>query len=286
MNDIWVCSTCKSINRQRDRQCYHCRASQDAALAPEGPDLRTTNAVANRAVRTYLPAWPLAILAGALLVAVAALGVVLLLWQIEDYPALRAAFIDALNGNRAALGGSMATQSADVAGLSLVRSVITLLALGSFAGWLAVATMNVPALGGGYPSRGPVRVFIYTLIPVWNLFRVPGMIQDVLYRVDPRSGGALMVMAATAGLVGSWLVSAVGGWAIVAAGIRSMLAAGTPEARLTVFAGVLDQSLVLGVITELMITLGTVLIVVLMVRIERRCAMRDREIREAAAAGI
>jgi len=46
----------------------------------------------------------------------------------------------------------------------------------------------------------------------------------------------------------------------------------------------LDRAFILGVITEVMIALGAVILVVLMARIERRCAIRDREIRAAAAA--
>lgn len=283
MNDIWVCATCKSINRQRDRQCYHCRASADGAMAPVGPDMRVESAVANRAAREFLPTWPLAVLAGGLLTAVAVLGLILLVAQAQLYPQLREAFLVALNTGREDALAQVGTGSVALAPLSLLRTGLVLAALGTFAAWLAVATMNVPALGGGYPSRGPMRVFIYTLIPVWNLVKVPGMVQDVLYRVDPRAGGAFMVMAATIGLVGSWLVSMVGGWIIAAAAIRSVLTAASVQAAAQIFAGVLDQSFVLGIITELMVTVGTILVVVLMTRIERRCMARDREIRGQAA---
>ena len=46
----------------------------------------------------------------------------------------------------------------------------------------------------------------------------------------------------------------------------------------------LDQSFALGIATELMIAIGAVILVLLMARIERRCAIRDREIRGAAGA--
>jgi len=111
------------------------------------------------------------------------------------------------------------------------------------------------------------------------------MVQDVLYRVDPKAGGAFMVMAATIGLAGSWLLFIVGGWIIAGAGVRAMIEAGTRKAAGKVFADLLDQSFALGIVTELMVTVGTILVVVLMVRIERRCMARDREIRAQAAAG-
>jgi hypothetical protein len=129
-----------------------------------------------------------------------------------------------------------------------------------------------------------LRVFVYTLIPVWNLFKVPGMVQDVLYRLDPAAGGAWMVMAATIGLLGSWFVSLIGGWIIAAAFVGDLLAATTPEEQVALFGGVMDQSFWLTVVTELMITIGTLLLVVLMVRVEQRCAARNREIQGALAA--
>jgi hypothetical protein len=283
VNDIWVCATCKSINRQRERSCYKCRAPQAAAMPAGGVDMRTERAVANRAQRAYLPSWPLAILAGGLLVTVAVLGVILLVLQAQGYPELKAAFAAAFGGNEASLTATMTAQAAGLAGLGLVRSGLVLLALFSFAAWLAVATMNVPALGGGYPSRGPVRVFIYTLIPIWNLFKVPGIVQDVLYRVDPRAGGAMMVLAAAIGLVGSWVLSFLGQWAISASAIGSLVGASTRDEAASIFAGMLDQLFLLAVVTELMIAVGTLLLVVLMGRIERRCLIRDREIKAAAA---
>ena len=50
------------------------------------------------------------------------------------------------------------------------------------------------------------------------------------------------------------------------------------------FGSMLDQAFILGVVTEVMIAVGAVILVLLMVRIERRCAIRDREIRAATAA--
>ena len=75
---------------------------------------------------------------------------------------------------------------------------------------MALATANVPTLGRRRADRSPVRVFVFTLIPLWQLFKVPGMIQEVLYRVAPEAGGFGMVIAAWIGLVGSRFVSLVG----------------------------------------------------------------------------
>lgn len=285
MDDSWVCGSCKSINRARERRCYKCHGARDDDDAGTGTERRTVEAVASRTVRDYLPSWPLALLAGILLVAVTVLGLLLLVRSAQDFPALRAAFVAAVySGGQALEAGLLATQSAETAFLGLLRSGLVFLALVTFAAWLAIATMNVPTLGGGVPSRSPLRVFVYTLIPVWNLFKVPGMVQDVLYRLDPAAGGAWMVMGATIGLLGSWFVSLLGGWIIAASFVGDLLAATTPEEQVALFGGVMDQSFWLTVVTELMITIGTLLLVLLMVRVEQRCAARNREIQGAMAA--
>jgi hypothetical protein len=279
VDDSWVCGSCKSINRARSERCYSCQGVRDDALASSGSEQRTVEAVVNRTVRDYLPSWPLAALAGVLLVAVAVLGIVILLRSAQDFPALRDAFIAGIyNGGEGLEARALGTQSAETAFLGLLRTGLVFLALVSFAAWLALATLNVPALGGGIPSRSPLRVFIYTLIPVWNLFKVPGMVQEVLYRLDPRAGGAWMVIAATIGLLGSWFVSFIGSLVIAAAFVGDFVAAISLDERVGVFASMMDQSFWLSVVTELMITVGTLLVVVLMVRVEQRCAARDREV--------
>ena len=72
--------------------------------------------------------------------------------------------------------------------------------------------MNVPALGGGTPGTTPTKAFIYPLIPFWNLFKTPPMIQDALYRLDPKAGGFFMILVAWVGLVGSAIFSFLAGW--------------------------------------------------------------------------
>ena len=279
MNDIWVCDACKSINRQRDKACYRCRAPQSGALVTPGVDLRSERAALERTASSYLPSWPLAAIAGALIFAVAILGLLILWFQAADYPALRQAFVNAVSTGGDSLDAALIVQSVSIALVSTLRFGLVLLALLAFAGWLALVTRNVPLLGGGAPSRSPLRVFVYVLIPVWNLIKVPGMIGDLLYRVDPQAGGAFMVLAAWVGLVGSWLVSMVGSWAITTAGIRSLMTIQSAEGAAKVFGDVLDQSFWLGVVVEVMIAVGAILLVVIMARTESRCAARDREIR-------
>lgn len=282
MNDIWVCSACKSINRQRDRRCYRCQQPAENALTTEGPGLRVEAAVANRAVQAYRPTVAIAVVAGVLITAVALLGLYLLILQASGLADLKAAFAPGISATAAQ--ALLQSESQRLAAPSLLRGGLTILAVLAFAIWLSLVTMNVPALGGGTPSRSPVKALVYPLIPILNLIKVPGMILDVLYRVDPQSGGAFMVIAAWMGLVGSWFVSIIGSWIIAIAAVGRIVDAGSLGAVAAVLSDTLDQSLVLTVVTEVMIAGGAILLVVLMARIERRCAARDREIRAAVLA--
>lgn len=249
-----------------------------------GPTPRLEAAVANRAFRPYTPSWPLAAIAGTLILTASVLGVVILVQQALSFGDLKAAFVDSIHGQLRGAEPTLAAATSGTALLGLFRLGLSLLALVTFAAWLALATANVPALGGGEPSRSPARVFVYTVIPLWQLIKVPGMIQDVLYRVEPQAGGFGMVIAAWIGLVGSRIISFVGTWLITAVGVEKVLDSSTLDEATNVFASMLDQSFVLGIVTELMVAVGAVILVMLMARIERRCAIRDREIREAAAA--
>ena len=150
-----------------------------------------------------------------------------------------------------------------------------------FGAWLSRVIANIPALGGGVPSTSPMRAFIYTLIPLWNLIKVPGMLQDALYRVEPRAGGFFMVAAAWFGLVGSWIVSFVGGWIISIGLVQAIVDAPTLPAAVRAVQGSLDQAFALSTITSAMVAGGAVILVILIARVERRCAARDAEIRAA-----
>jgi hypothetical protein len=285
MDDAWVCSTCKSLNRRRDDRCYKCHGPREVAMPTEGPSTRLTSAAINRQVRDYLPSWPLAALAGGLIVAVSLLGIVILVREASGYGQLKEAFLVALAGNTEAIDSALAEATAGSTGVGLVHLGLSGLALLCFAAWLAVATMNVPALGGGIPPRGPIRVFVYTLIPLWNLVKVPPMVHDVLYRLDPEAGGFFLVIAAWIGLIGARFVSWFGSWFITFTAIQAVFAAPSLEEASAAFGAMLDQTFALGIVVEVMIAVGAILLVVLMARIERRAMLRDREIRAAVASG-
>jgi len=281
MNDIWVCSSCLSINRQRDGRCYKCGARQAESAAPipgEGPGLRMESAIANRAVRGYASSVPFGVIAALLIIALAILGIVIVIANLSAEQAVRSQITAILDG-AAYDPASLAAQLDPSAAAELVRLVVLVAAVIAFGAWLSRVIANIPVLGGGLPSTSPLRAFIYTLIPLWNLIKVPGILQDALYRVEPRAGGFFMVAAAWFGLVGSWIVSFFGGWVIGFSLVRAVVDAPTKEAAVQALQGSIDQSFALDALTSAMVVIGALILVLLIIRVERRCAARDAEVR-------
>jgi len=77
MTDIWVCSTCHSINRQRDDRCYKCGGSQSQATG-ELAEMRAERAIQTRAIVPYRGSFLRFLVASGFIVAVAVLGVIVL----------------------------------------------------------------------------------------------------------------------------------------------------------------------------------------------------------------
>jgi hypothetical protein len=281
MTDVWVCSNCKSINRMRDSRCYSCGQRQEdvAVVAEHAPNVRLAEATAHRTVRGYESSMPYAIAAAVLIIVVAAMGLWLLLESIRGFDVLREAFVQAaLTGNEAALDPLLAEQQR-MASPSSLRLLLLLLAVLAFGLWLSRVRLNIPALGGGTPGWGPWKALLYPIIPIVNLVRVPVMVQDALYRLDPRGGGLGMVLLAWIGFVGSWIVGIVGGVAIAASFVGAIVSDPTAETYASAFGSLLDQTVILSVITELMTAAGAVLLVAIILRIESRASARDAEIR-------
>jgi hypothetical protein len=281
MTDVWVCSSCKSINRLRDSRCYSCgRRQEEVAAASElTPNVRLTEAVASRTVRGYQPSMPYAIAAGVLIVVVAALGLWLLVASLRGMDVIRDAFAQAvLTNNTAALDPLLAEQQR-LASPSALRLLLLLLAILAFGLWLSRVRLNIPALGGGTPGWGPWKAFLYPLIPIVNVVRVPVMVQDALYRLDPRGGGLGMVLLAWIGFVGSWLVGVIGGVIIASGFAGSVVGASTADDVVRAFGSFIDQTVVLAIITEVMTAAGALVLVAVIARIEMRATARDEEIR-------
>jgi hypothetical protein len=282
MTDIWVCSACHSINRQRNAKCYKCGASRSEATT-EGSTLRVENALANRTLVRYRSAWLRGLIASVLILIVTALGVLLILMSLDYAPWLRDQ-VDVIASGGTVDTEALAAKLLPAVQIGLVRLGLSILALLFFAAWLSRVIMNIPALGGGVPNTTPTKAFIYPLIPIVNLIKVPGMIQDALYRVDPRAGGFFMVAFAWFGLVGSWILDFVAGWVLDLKLAGELGRAESPKEASAALGSYFDLGMVLDIVIWIMVAVGSLVLIGVMIRIERRSRARDEEIRAAALA--
>jgi hypothetical protein len=283
VTDVWVCATCHSLNRQRDQRCYKCGAKQADADTGALADTRTKLALQQRTVVRYRSSLLRALIAAGFILAVAALNLAVLVVSFrgtqfvrEQIPLLiRGAVIDTPGLFAAVLPSAI---------LNVVLQVCSLVALFCFSAWLSRVVMNIPALGGGTPGTTPTRAFIYPWIPIVNLIKVPPMIQDALYRLDPKAGGFFMILLAWLGLVGSAIVRFLfDNWQRLR--FESIIRnAQTEEQFVAEFTEAFDLGVLVSTVTTLMISAGALVLVVVMFRIEARAKARDEEIRAAAAA--
>ena len=134
------------------------------------------------------------------------------------------------------------------------------------------------------PGATPWRAFVMTLIPGANLRTVPGIIQDVLYRLDPTGGGVFMVGIAWLGLVGSWILSYLAGRYVTLRITFDIRNATSLDQALESLRTLVTAALIIDVVTGVLIALGAVVLIMLIIRIERRSRARDAEVR--AVAGV
>lgn len=283
MTDIWVCGACHSINQQRSARCYKCGAKQADAATGAMSTLRQEQAIANRAAIAYRPATALGLAASVFLlglVGVAIAGVTLTI----GFAGFMNEQLDLLRATGSFDDAAFDAHKSDASRLGLLNLAIVLPALLFFAAWLSRVVSNVPALGGGFPATTPTRAFINTLIPLVNLRTVPGIVQDVLYRLDPKGGGVFMVGIAWLGLVGSWILSFVAGWYIDLRITFDTLNAESLEEAVDALRPVLTAAVVIDIVAGVLIALGALVLILLILRIDLRSRARDAEVR--AVAGV
>ena len=276
MLDIWVCSSCHSINRERATTCYKCAAPRAAATG-EGEGLRSSRAIVARLGAPYRSTLELAVLAGLFLL----IFVGIELWS----TAVEASWVPQVKSllDGIAAGGSFDQPAWEAVvdardPLAIPTLAAYLIATVAFGAWLALSVANIPALGGGEPPVSSVRAFLSSVIPFYNLRKVPGIVQEVLYRIDPRRGGVFMVGLAFIGLAGSWLVGRILGLYLDARlGAEAFNATSLADYAERV-RPLIDLAFIVDVIVGGLIALGAVMLVVIMFEAERRAAARNREI--------
>ena len=280
MTDIWVCGTCHSINRQRGSVSYKCGAPRSGAINAIA-DVRTEQAIQTRAFVPYRSSFLRAVVAAALIAAYAVLTVVALFESLALSQYLRDQIPLILQGELDS--AEILRLAAPAVVPALLQTIFGIGALLFFAAWLSRVVMNVPALGGGTPGTTPTKAFVYPLVPFWNLFKTPPMIQDALYRLDPKAGGFFMILVAWVGLVGSAIIGFIAGW-WVNLRIATLGGARSLGEAITVVQGAYDMQLLVDIATTLMSAFGAIVLVLILFRVESRARARDREIRKAAAA--
>ena len=276
MLDVWVCSSCHSINRERAVRCYKCNAPRATATG-EGEGLRPSRAIVARLASPYRSTVELAILAGLFLLIFVGIEAWATIQEAQWIPRVKG-LLDGI-----AAGGTFDQAAWDAVlnardPLAIPTLAAYLIATVAFGAWLALSVANIPALGGGESPVSSVRAFVSSIIPFYNLRKVPGIVQQVLYGFDPRRGGVFMVGLAWIGLAGSWIVGRILGLYL-----DTRLAAEADNATsLADFAArvrpLIDLAFIVDVLVGALISLGAVMLVVIMVEAERRAAARNREI--------
>jgi hypothetical protein len=271
------------VNRQRSNRCYRCHAEQSKAATGQGEFRRQEEAIATRQVIPYRPSSLLGFVTAILLLALAGLAIGQLLLEIRAYQPL----LNEIEGIRAGAAPNPAVLeawNAQSLPLGLTNLAVVVVTVLFFGGWLARVVGNVPALGGGIPGTSPAAAFRDTLIPVRNLWKVPGIVTDVMYRLDPKAGGVFMIAIAWVGLVGSWIVSFLAGWYLDLRLQFDALNATSVAEFIDSVSGLFPVALAIDVACGVLIAVGALVLILLIVRIERRSRDRDAEVRAVAGA--
>ena len=276
MLDVWVCSTCHSINRERSAACYKCGSPRSRSTG-EGEGLRPHRAIQARLDSGYRETTGLAVLTGSLILVVVGLEIYLTVLERASVSTVLGLLDSIAAGgpfDRAAWDATFASTDQ----LALPALIVFAATLVVFATWLSVTIGNVPGLGGGEPSVTRLGAFVWAVVPIVNLRRIPRIIQEVLYRLDPRGGGVLLIAFAWIGLVGSWIVARIAGFYINSRLSFDAFNAESLPAFATSSRQLLEWAYILDVVTTLMIAFGAVLLIVIIAQVERRAAARNREI--------
>jgi hypothetical protein len=166
--------------------------------------------------------------------------------------------------------GAILPQNTDV---SVVIIGLAVASLTTFAAWLSRVVSNIPPLTGEYPRATPRMTFIQALVPVRNFLWIPSILREVVRILDPRGNGDALVTAAVLPLV-----VAAGGALI---GVRPLLFA----ERLGIITFSTMRAIGTIYIEALvgLLAVGAVMLLLVIVRIERRSISQAREVRLAVA---
>lgn len=188
---MWICGECRSANNARAKRCYRCGALRTTselteATATAGPATAsqtvTVLAAATRMGVRYRSTWPLALLAGVLILGTTALDVI------------RTRLALALISSQ----GAFATDPAHLEELLSVGRIwlagyVLSGVVWSF--WMALLVRNVPALTARWPSHGPLAALFAFWVPILSLKRPFSIVKEVTTLLSGAAfGPALLVI--------------------------------------------------------------------------------------------
>jgi hypothetical protein len=241
--DMWACSQCRSINTNKDR-CYKCRTPRAiGGVAPT--DLRTVGpSEAARPTGRYRSSWFRAVVASVCITALTVMSVLSV--------------------------GAILPEKTDV---SVVIIGLAVASLATFAAWLSRVVSNIPPLTGEYPRATPRITFIQALVPVGNFWWIPSILREVVRLLDPRGNGDALVSAAVLPLVVAAGGALIGARPLLISQKLGIITFSTMRAIATIYIEVLVG----------LLAVGAVMLLLVIVRIERRSTSRAREARLAVA---
>ncbi len=263
MPEIWVCGECKSINPLRSSRCYKCFGPRPAV----GQELMAVDAprAQRSAVDTALGVRRRHHTA---LFAIVTIGLIAASIAFRWVSVVRS--LDLLRG---LLEGTVPSQAEVIRVGSQALGYYAAGLLGTLAWgiWMGRVIANVPILGGGYPVVTPRTAILESIIPVFNLFRVPAVLRDITARL---SRAAVPDNA----LIAPW-------WLFLAGSIFIERPVGS---ILLLFAPDLDTAyrwiVVLSLMAAVMTVFAGLLAIAIVVRIERLQLGRARDLVDAADA--
>ncbi len=170
---MWVCGDCRSTNNARSKRCYRCRLPRtsseltEATAAYSAADAQATQTVLAAATRLgvrYRPSWPVAVLAGTLILGTTGLDVV------QTRQALAVA--DAVGTVAQSQLDALSTVAAVHLGGYILSGILWSI-------WMALIVMNVPALTARWSTFGPFSAFFALWIPFIGLKRPYSVVRQV-----------------------------------------------------------------------------------------------------------
>ena len=95
------------------------------------------------------------------------------------------------------------------------------------------------------------------------------MIQEALYRLDPKAGGLFMILLAWVGLVGSWIISFVVSWWVNLRIATIGINAETIGEAIADVQQAYDIQVIVDIVTTLMVSFGAIVLVIVMLASSR-----------------